>query len=210
MAEVSKRQEVLRCLYLCVKPQFVLCGLLYHAAAYIAFSSQPSLPPLHTEAHLPKAAMCWYAFMNRATQLNFQRAINGTADREETLAALTRQTSCRCTECAGYCLLCDMCFSLPPRSSSLSILPPNFLCHPPEGLQGPIPLEEKWQGNIDKRKHVMLFVSYSCLDKHWHLALTVFSLFDLCFYSFNCFLLHRNLCAQLRKLHRKKKHYFYQ
>lgn len=207
----SKQQEVLRCLYLYVKPQFVLCGLLYHAAAYITFSLQPSFPLLHTEAYLPKAAMCWYAFTNRATQLNFQRAIKRTADREETLAALTRQTSCMCTESAGYRLLCDMCFSLPARSSSLTFPPPNFPCPPPKGLQGPILLEEKGQGNIDKRKHVMLSVSFSCLDEHWHLALTFFSFFYLCSYFFNCFLLHCDLCAQLCKLHRKKKeHYFYQ
>lgn len=45
MAEVSKQQEVLRCLYLCVKPPNLFdVDFYYHSAAYTAFS----LPPSHS------------------------------------------------------------------------------------------------------------------------------------------------------------------
>lgn len=65
MAEVSKQQEVLWCLYLCVKPPicFTWTSLPLCCVCRVQFTT------------LPRAAMCWHTFRNRATRLNFQWAI---------------------------------------------------------------------------------------------------------------------------------------
>lgn len=127
MAEVSKQQEVLWCLYLCVKPPicFTWTSLPLCCVRRVQFTI------------LPEAAMCWHTFRNRATRLNFQRAI-------QKKSVQRRHTSCShpanivyvYREHRVYRLLCDICFSLSPRSSFLSVPPPHFFHTPSrKGLQ---------------------------------------------------------------------------
>lgn len=117
MAEVSKQQEVLWCLYLCVKPPicFTWTSLPLCCVCRVQFTT------------LPRAAMCWHTFRNRATRLNFQWAI-------QKKSVQRRHTSCShpanivyvYREHRLYRLLSDICFSLSPRSSFLSVPPPHF------------------------------------------------------------------------------------
>lgn len=91
----------------------------------------------HLVYHLPIAAMCWHCFRNKATRLNFQRAVEKKGQlREDTLAALTLQTLCICTKSTGYTVCCaTYAFSYNLGALSYLFLHQIFHTPPSKGLQ---------------------------------------------------------------------------